>query len=122
MNYAIYNPTTNHILSVVTEPSGKLPDGYEFRLEDKVPSDATRETITVTQQVWEAKEFLDRFTMAELMAISIAARTDAMLDVMFRKLTATTEVHADNTELLQGLGYLVSLGLLTSERRSALLA
>lgn len=70
---------------------------------------------------WGAREFLDRFTDAELVAIATAARTDAVLDVIFRKLSAATEVHSDSAELAAGLDYLVELALLTPERRAALL-
>lgn len=41
MSYAIYNPTTNTVRSYVTEPRGRLPDGWEFRPQSEVPSNAT---------------------------------------------------------------------------------
>lgn len=76
----------------------------------------------VAVQSWSAKEFLDRFTMQELAAFEVAQRTDPILAVMLRKLSASTEVHADNAELLAGLDYVVAAGLLTAERKAAILA
>lgn len=40
MNFAVYNPTTNRILTWVTEAKGAIPDGYEFRAEADVPPSA----------------------------------------------------------------------------------
>lgn len=71
---------------------------------------------------WSAKEFLDRFTMQELAGFEVAQRTDPILAVLLRKLSAATQVHADNAELLAGLDYVVAAGLLTAERRAAILA
>lgn len=42
MNYAVYNPTTREIRTIVTEPKGDLPDGFEFVREDQLPVDAVR--------------------------------------------------------------------------------
>jgi hypothetical protein len=63
MNYAIYNPTTNTILTWVTEPKGFIPEGYEFRETNETPKDAITETnqqglISVPEEVpmWALKE------------------------------------------------------------------
>ncbi len=37
MNYAVYNKTTNEVLTIVTAPQGAIPEGYEFIEEDKLP-------------------------------------------------------------------------------------
>lgn len=71
---------------------------------------------------WSAKDFLDRFTVQELAGFEVAQRTDPILAVLLRKLSASTEVHADNAELLAGLDYVVNAGLLTAERRATILA
>ena len=120
MNYAIYNPQTNRFSTIVTEATGSVPDGYVFLPENELPGDAVREQ-PVSAHVFTAKEFLDRFTGAELVGVSTASRTDAVLDVMFRKLTAADMVHSDSPELTQGLTYLVGLGLLSADRRAAIL-
>lgn len=38
---AIYNPSRNVVSTYVTEAKGALPDGFEFRQAEDVPSDAT---------------------------------------------------------------------------------
>lgn len=62
MKIAVYSPTTNRILTWVTESVGAVPEGYEFRHESKVPTDATVQPATdllpVPQEVpmWALKE------------------------------------------------------------------
>lgn len=45
MNYGVYNAVTNHLLTVVSAPSGALPAGYSFVPEADIPSDANREEL-----------------------------------------------------------------------------
>lgn len=49
MSFAIYNPETNTIRTWVTAATGALPDGYEFRTAEEVPSDAAMETVLPDQ-------------------------------------------------------------------------
>lgn len=42
MNYAVFNPKTKEVATVVTKPSGSLPDGFEFVPESELPVDAVR--------------------------------------------------------------------------------
>lgn len=44
MKHAVYKPSTNRILTWVTEDRGVLPEGYQFRAEASVPADAQMET------------------------------------------------------------------------------
>lgn len=87
---------------------------------------AAKETWNAAQATahksWSAKEFLDRFTVQELAGFEVAQRTDPILAVLLRKLSASTEVHSDNAELLAGFDYVVAQGLLTPERRAEILA
>lgn len=38
MNYAVYNKTTNKVITIVTAAQGAIPEGYEFIEEDKLPA------------------------------------------------------------------------------------
>ena len=42
MNYAVFNPKTKEVVTIVTEPTGALPEGYEFVPESELPLDAVR--------------------------------------------------------------------------------
>lgn len=42
MNYGVYNAVTNHLSTVVNQPSGQLPDGYVFVPESDIPANADR--------------------------------------------------------------------------------
>lgn len=45
MNYAVFNPKTNSILTYVNVNKGAIPSGYVFMETHKIPPDATMETI-----------------------------------------------------------------------------
>jgi len=98
------------------------PAEYEAHLaQHAAAKEAWNAGLRPGKFVWDPKEFLDRFTLAELGGIATAARTDAVLDVMFRKLGAANQVNSDHPELLAGMAYLVQSGLLTEERRAQIL-
>ena len=64
-----------------------------------------------------AEQFRDRFTAAELLAISAAGQTDAMVAFFLAKLgTAFGPFSLDREDVIDGLNYLVSKGLLAANR------
>lgn len=70
--------------------------------------------------VWSPRDFMKRFTTAELVAIHTAARTDAQVAILLSNALAD-DVHSDSEELSQGLNYLVSQNLLTADRKTAII-
>ena len=67
--------------------------------------------------------FRNRFTLAEKVAIYTAAKTDVVVQIMLDDISAvTTTVDLDYPPLTEGLGYLVSLNILTAERAAAMRA
>lgn len=64
MKTAVYNPTTNRILTWVTEPKGALPEGFEFRSQSEVPSDATMHVSEVALEPVPEQVTLRQFLMA----------------------------------------------------------
>jgi len=42
MNYAVFNPDTKQVATIVTKPFGALPEGFEFVPENELPVDAMR--------------------------------------------------------------------------------
>ena len=64
-----------------------------------------------------AEQFRDRFTAAELLAISAAGQTDAMVAFSLAKLgTASGTFSLDRQDVIDGLNYLVSKGLIAANR------
>jgi hypothetical protein len=65
-------------------------------------------------------EFIERLTDAE--KVGIFTSSDAGV-VVFRSMAmAAQEIRSDDERTLDGLGYLVALGVLTSERAAALIS
>ena len=44
-SYAVFNPSTNKILTYVTNNQGNIPDGYEFWPQEEVPESAVLQII-----------------------------------------------------------------------------
>lgn len=64
-----------------------------------------------------AEQFRDRFTAAELLAISAAGQTDAMVAFFLAKLgTTSVPFSLDRQDVIDGLNYIVSKGLLDPNR------
>jgi len=64
-------------------------------------------------------EFLQRFTQAE--RIAIEASEDVCIKDFASLLKAAQEIDFDDVNTLAGMAYLVSLGLLTEERKNEIL-
>ena len=64
-----------------------------------------------------SEQFRDRFTEAELLAISADGQTDAMVAFFLAKLgTASGPFSLDREDVIDGLNYLVSKGLIAANR------
>jgi hypothetical protein len=61
-------------------------------------------------------QFLQRFTFNELVAIETVAETNAGLRVLQRQQNAAEYIDVLDPNTISGIQYLVSLGLLTTER------
>lgn len=99
----------------------------------KATEAATTEQIAAAQAVIDAAdlsilddpvtcspyEFLQRFTQAE--RIAIEASTDVYVKDFSSLLKAAQEIDFDDSNTHAGMAYLVSLGLLTEERKNEIL-
>jgi hypothetical protein len=63
--------------------------------------------------------FRRRFTLAEKVEIKVS--TDPVVKVLEEDLLATSNVDLDFQPLIEGLDYLISVGILTAERKAELL-
>jgi len=56
MDYAVFNPSTKQLLTVVTSPKGSIPTGFVFLELDKLPQDAWRENKDQSpEEVYQGK-------------------------------------------------------------------
>jgi hypothetical protein len=67
-------------------------------------------------------DYVLRFTAAENAAIVAAAETDAIVAGLLARVRESAEVVLYADEVVQGVGYLVAQGLLTSQRGAEILA
>jgi hypothetical protein len=69
-------------------------------------------------------KFLNRFTMTELAAILTAAKTDAIVEAIMKKLEAVkdNEVDLDDPQTSGGVDTLIAKGLIDPSRRADILA
>lgn len=72
-------------------------------------------------QSWTAYQFLLRFTASERAAFRAAAITDPQVADFQQLAQAAQEIRSDDPMTLAGMDYLVSVGLLSSERRAEIL-
>ena len=66
--------------------------------------------------------FLQRFTLAERVAILTASATDTTVGLIVTMLQTIRNVHLDNPETQQGVGYLAQIGVIEAERVAEVLA
>lgn len=69
---------------------------------------------------WSPRDFMKRFTAQELAAIHIAKRTNVQVDILLSNALADV-VHSDSEELINGMTYLVTIGLITQERATEII-
>jgi hypothetical protein len=79
-------------------------------------------TADELRKTWTAYEFLLRFTSAERTAYRAAAQTDDLIADFMSLAQAAQEIISDDPTTIQGMNYLVSVGLLTQQRRDEILS
>ena len=79
-------------------------------------------TTDELRKVWTAYEFLNRFTYSERAAYRQAAKTDDLIADFMSLAQAAQEIISDDPMTVQGMDYLVSVGILTQQRRDEILS
>ena len=79
-------------------------------------------TADELRKVWTAYEFLNRFTYSERAAYRQAAKTDDLIADFMSLAQAAQEIISDDLMTVQGMDYLVSVGILTQQRRDEILS
>jgi hypothetical protein len=76
---------------------------------------------TVSDMKLTKLAFRQRFTITELMGIYAAAATNVVVRIMMDNQGLAAYVDLSRSDTISGVGYLASLGLLTSDRMTAIL-
>lgn len=76
----------------------------------------------LARKVWTSFRFLKRFTSTERKAIKVRAKVDDNVADFELLATAAQEILSDDPETLAGMNYLVSVGVLTEERKNEILS
>lgn len=78
-------------------------------------------TADELRKSWTAYQFLLRFTPQERAAYRAAAQTDDLVADFLNLATAAQEIINDDPMTIAGMDYLVSIGILTSQRKAEIL-
>lgn len=136
MNCAVIDSTTNKVLNIVVvgnDGSWHPPYGtYAVLLEPSEPCQLGQEfdenqnprffgSALVIPKTYTAYQFLMRFTPEERAAFRSAALTDTAVADFQQLAGAAQEIATDNPMTVAGMDYLVSVGLLTEQRKQEIL-
>ena len=72
-------------------------------------------------KVLDHTDFFNLFTNEELVAVYTAAKDNVYLQIFLDKIKVAKKIILNDPEVIAGSGLLVQLGILTEERRTAIL-
>lgn len=133
MNAYLYKGTDLRLTQTQEEFDNLIRKGYSVREDPPTTEEHQCPFWNTETQVWEIREqerpvgewssfdFLLRLTFDERTGIALAAKSNAIVSD-FRLLCASSGiVKADHRITIQGLEYIVSLGIITKERMDQIL-
>lgn len=124
--YAVYRDDDLELVSVGSVLADPLPAGLTAKPFDTMPvgmwDKTTLDFVPAAQgaKTYTPLEFLRRFTMQERAAIR--SSSDAIVQDFMYLLDRASEVVTDDPDTINGLSYLVSLGLMTDARATEVLS
>lgn len=82
---------------------------------------AAEQQTTVTAKSIDRIDFFNLFTVEELAGVYTAAKDNVLLQILLDKIKVAAKVELDNKDVIQGVGLLTQMGILTEERAVAIL-
>lgn len=119
-SYAVLD-ASNVCTSIVVAAS-RPANSVEVTAENGARVGAQFDGWTFRGQRWTAYQFLNRFTEAELDAVLAESKTDPIALRFLALAQAAQEIDSEDAATIAGMFYLVSAGLLSSQRRDEILA
>jgi hypothetical protein len=108
----LYDPTIQVVESYFVVESSRVRRAWSVRPK----------TADELRKVWTSYEFLNRFTPTERAAIRTGSMSDPVLADFLMMSQAAQEVVSDDPITIGGLDYLVSIGILTAQRKAEILS
>ena len=136
MNCAIVNTSTNIVenIALVTDLSWNpglnlylvpLDEGESCQIGQTYDVDLVPRfygTPAPTEKIYTAYQFLTRFTAEERAAFRNAALTDPIVADFQELAIAAQDISTTNPVTISGMNYLVSVGLISSQRKDEILS
>jgi hypothetical protein len=107
----IQNPTSR----IELQPNESCAPGFIYR-----PGQTPR-FVDATPKKWTSYEFLNRFTAQERALIRAKSKSDDNVADFEMLATAAQEVNSDDPVTIAGMDYLVSINIITAQRKSQIL-
>ena len=82
---------------------------------------AAEQDIVAETKVIDRIDFFNLFTNEELAGVYTAAKDNVLLQILLDKIKVAAKVELDNKDVIQGVGLLIQMGILTEERAIAIL-
>lgn len=78
--------------------------------------------MNTPRRIFEKREFIKRFTLAEFTAIKTAAVSNAIVDYYWQILTLSDKINLNDPDNIAAMEQLVQQGVLTEARKQEILA
>ena len=82
---------------------------------------AAEQDIVAETKVIDRIDFFNLFTNEELAGVYTAAKDNVLLQILLDKIKVAAKVELDNKDVIQGVGLLIQMVILTEERAIAIL-
>jgi hypothetical protein len=103
------------------EKTYDMPDFQKVLIGDTVVDGVVTNVLGIPSFCLSKLEFMNRFTLSELAGIEVAAAADPIVKVLQRQQEIADFIDLEDAKTAQGIGYLVTIGLLTPERMNEIL-
>ena len=104
--------------------NGQAVDMYPGKTDqevlDLIKLEAEQDIVAENKAI-DRIDFFNLFTIEELAGVYTAAKDNVLLQILLDKIKVASKVELGNPDVIQGLGLLTQMGILTEERAVAIL-
>ena len=104
--------------------NGQAVDMYPGKTDqevlDLIKLEAEQDIVAENKAI-DRIDFFNLFTIEELAGVYTAAKDNVLLQILLDKIKVAAKVELGNPDVIQGLGLLTQMGILTEERAVAIL-
>ena len=96
------------------------PGKTDQELLDLIKIANEQDVVTETKSI-DRIDFFNLFTIEELAGVYTAAKDNVLLQILLDKVKVAAKVELGNSDVIQGVGLLTQMGILTEERAATIL-